>query len=46
MKKQILGEIISDDQAAPWMFAGGKDSKEADTKKYLFESYDYGYDEE
>lgn len=40
-QKKIFREMISEDQAAPYMFVGAKDGEEADMKKFF---YDVPYD--
>ena len=36
-QKEIFRELVSDDQAAPYMFRGGKDCEEADQKKFFYD---------
>jgi len=45
-QKKILREMVSEDQAAPYMFNGGKDGEEADMKAFLYETpFDHVYGE-
>jgi len=45
-QKKILREIVSEDQAAPYMFDGGKDGEETDIKAFLYETpFDHVYGE-
>jgi len=44
-QKKIFRDMISEDQAAPWMFDGGKDDKEADITAFLYDTpFDHVYD--
>mmetsp|Transcript_23025 Transcript_23025/g.48554 ORF Transcript_23025/g.48554 Transcript_23025/m.48554 type:complete len:327 (-) Transcript_23025:108-1088(-) len=46
-KKKIFGEMISEDQAAPCMYNGGLNGKEADMKTFFYDTpFDHTYGEE
>lgn len=45
-QKEILRELISEDQAAPYMFNGGKDEVEVDMAKFFDTPFDCAYGEE
>lgn len=46
-QKKILREMISEDQAAPYMFDGGKDGEEADMKAFFYDfPFDHVYGEQ
>jgi len=45
-QKKILREMVSEDQAAPYMFDGGKDGEETDINAFLYETpFDHVYGE-
>eukprot|EP00525_Craspedostauros_australis_P007943 CAMPEP_0198112184 /NCGR_PEP_ID=MMETSP1442-20131203/4070_1 /TAXON_ID= /ORGANISM="Craspedostauros australis, Strain CCMP3328" /LENGTH=311 /DNA_ID=CAMNT_0043768877 /DNA_START=275 /DNA_END=1210 /DNA_ORIENTATION=+ len=44
-KKQEFGDLVSLDQAAPWMLVGGNKTKSFDVKQYLHDTrFDHGFD--
>ncbi|KAL7535347.1 hypothetical protein ACHAWF_005145 [Thalassiosira exigua] len=45
-QKEMLRQVVSDDQAAPYMFDGGKDREEADMKAFFYDiAFDHVYGE-
>lgn len=46
-QKKMLRELINEDQAAPFMFDGGRDGKEVDMATFLHDTpFDHAYGEE
>lgn len=46
-QKQLFREMIDEDQAAPYMYEGGKDGEEADFKAFFYDvPFDHAYGED
>ena len=44
-RAQAFGEVVSIDQAAPWMIKGGKKDKEFNSEDYLKSNFDEAFDQ-